>query len=75
MSNEKQVNAKTPPCFLVHSTDDKAVPPENSLMFAASLTKSGVPFGMVMLEKGGHGYGLGAKDPVLGSWPVLCTSG
>jgi acetyl esterase/lipase len=73
MSNEKQVNAKTPPCFLVHSVDDKVVPPENSLMFAASLTKNGVPFGMVILEKGGHGYGLGGKDPVLSTWPALCA--
>jgi acetyl esterase/lipase len=72
MSNEKQVTAKTPPCFLVHSTDDKVVPPENSLMFAAALTKHGVPFGLVMLEKGGHGYGLGGKDPVLLSWPKQC---
>jgi acetyl esterase/lipase len=73
MSNEKQVNEKTPPCFLVHSVDDKAVPPENSLLFADALTKHKVPFGMVVLEKGGHGYGLGTKDPILNTWPALCA--
>ena len=73
MSNEKQVTERTPPCFLVHSVDDKAVPPENSLLFAAALTKHRVPFALTVLEKGGHGYGLGTKDPVLNSWPALCA--
>ncbi|CAN5772231.1 hypothetical protein BH11GEM1_BH11GEM1_34700 [soil metagenome] len=33
MSNELQVTRDTPPTFLVHSTDDKTVPVENSIMF------------------------------------------
>lgn len=34
MSNEKQVTKDTPPTFLVHSSDDKTVPIENSFLFA-----------------------------------------
>ncbi len=79
MSNEKRVTERTPPTFLVHSVDDKVVPPENSLLLAAALTKHRVPFALTMLEKGGHGYGLGngrdgAADPVLSTWPKLCAA-
>ena len=38
--DEKQVSDKTPPCFLVHSSDDTGVPFENSILFAQAL---GVP--------------------------------
>lgn len=73
MSSEKRVTDKTPPCFLVHSVDDGPVPPQNSLMFAEALTKHRVPFVLHMLEKGGHGYGLGGDDPILSTWPDLCA--
>jgi len=36
LSNELQSRRKTPPCFLFHRMEDKAVPVENSLMFAAA---------------------------------------
>ena len=32
-SNELQVTVQTPPTFLVHAEDDKAVPVENSMSF------------------------------------------
>ena len=73
MSNEKRVTPRTPPCFLSHAVDDGPVPPQNSLMFAEALTKHRVPFALHMLEKGGHGYGLGASDPILNSWTKVCT--
>lgn len=73
LSNEKQVTGRTPPTFLVHSADDAAVPPENSLLFAAALTKNRVPFALHVLDKGGHGYGLGTNDPALRAWTELCA--
>ena len=72
MSNEKQVTGKTPPTFLVHSTDDKPVPPENSFEFVKSLLAHGVPCQLHLYDHGGHGYGLGGNDPVLSTWPMLC---
>jgi acetyl esterase/lipase len=66
MSNEKQVTAKTPPAFIVHSTTDKAVPVSNSDNYAEALKKAGVPYEYVRLDHGEHGYGL--KD----FWTVQC---
>ena len=61
LSNELQVTPQTPPCFLFHRMEDKAVPVENSLMFAAALRKHGVPFDLHIYQKGNHGGGLGGK--------------
>lgn len=72
MSNETQVSRQTPPTFLVHSTDDKAVPVENSLLFYEALKKNGVPAEMHVFEHGGHGFGLAPRDPVLSAWTTLC---
>jgi acetyl esterase/lipase len=74
MSNETQVTRETPPTFLVHSTDDKAVPVENSLLFYESLKRNGVPTEMHVFEYGGHGFGLAPQDPVLSTWSTLCES-
>ena len=57
-SNELQVTSKTPPSFLMHAKDDKAVPVENSLAFISALEKAGVQHGSFFYEKGGHGFGL-----------------
>ena len=73
LSNEKQVSPKTPPTFLVHADDDKAVPPENSIFFYLALRKAGVPVEMHIYERGGHGFGPGAKDSAVSSWMVRCA--
>lgn len=70
-SNEKQVNENTPPTFLVHSTDDRAVPVENSIHYYLSLKNYCVPAEMHIYENGGHGYGLGT-DTTHNSWPIAC---
>lgn len=59
LSNEKQVTPQTPPCFIWHTWEDKAVKVENSLAFATALRKAGVPFDLHVYQKGGHGIGLG----------------
>jgi acetyl esterase/lipase len=63
MSNEKQVTRQTPPCFVWHTWEDKAVPVENSLLFAEALQKNGVPFDLHIYQKGPHGIGLMSKPP------------
>jgi acetyl esterase/lipase len=63
LSNEKQVTTNTPPCFLWHTAEDKAVKVENSLEFAAALQAHGVPFDLHVYQKGRHGLGLADKPP------------
>jgi dipeptidyl aminopeptidase/acylaminoacyl peptidase len=60
LSNELQVTKETPPCFIWHTWEDKAVPIENSLQFAEALQKNGVPFDLHIYQKGNHGIGLGS---------------
>ncbi len=57
-SNEKQVNANTPPTLLVHAEDDTVVPVQNSLLFYDALLKNKVKAEMHLFQEGGHGFGL-----------------
>jgi acetyl esterase/lipase len=68
LSNEKQVTVQTPPTFLFHTSEDTVVLPENSALFYLALRKHKVPVELHIYEKGKHGVGLAAKDPVLSSW-------
>src|SRR5687767_5054941 len=68
LSNELQVTKETPPCFLWHTIEDKAVPVENSLLFASALRRAGVPFSLHVYEKGAHGLGLGRPGREAPPW-------
>jgi len=69
MSNEKQVTNLTPPTFLVHTTEDTAVPVENSLFFYLALKQAGVPAELHVYEKGQHGLGMvNTKNEVFNTW-------
>lgn len=72
LSTDKRVTAQTPPTFLVHSTDDKVVPVENSWAFYSALKKNNISASLHIYDHGGHGYGMAPTDPVLNSWPGLC---
>jgi len=69
LSAEKQITAGTPPAFLFHTNEDKAVPAENSVEFYLALRKAGVPAELHIYERGRHGVGLASTDRVLSSWP------
>ena len=69
MSNEKQVTAQTPPTFLFHTDEDRGVPPLNSILFYQALKKHNIPAELHIYERGRHGVGLAANDPVLATWP------
>ncbi|MCX6214064.1 alpha/beta hydrolase [Spirosoma sp.] len=74
-SNELQVSSKTPPTFLVHAEDDKAVPVENSISFYLACLKSGIPAEMHLYPTGGHGFGMRtAKFGSLNMWPEACRA-
>jgi acetyl esterase/lipase len=57
-SNEKQVNANTPPAILLLSDDDTAVIPQNSLLYYEALKQNGVPAALYIFPTGGHGWGF-----------------
>ncbi len=57
-SSEMQVTAQTPPTFLVHASDDKSVPVENSIRFYQALIKNKVNAELHIYQNGGHGFGL-----------------
>jgi acetyl esterase/lipase len=63
LSNELQVTTNTPPCFMWTTFEDKTVPMENTMLFAAALRKNSVPFALHVYEKGRHGLGLDDKPP------------
>jgi acetyl esterase/lipase len=74
LSNEKQVTARTPPTFLVHTDEDAGVVPENSVLFYLALRKHKVPAELHVFEKGKHGLGLGPRDLPFSAWPELCRA-
>jgi dipeptidyl aminopeptidase/acylaminoacyl peptidase len=55
------VTSKTPPTFIVHASDDKGVPVENSIRFYQACIKNKVPVEMHLYQNGGHGFGLHNK--------------
>lgn len=74
MSSERQVTDETPPCFLWHTTEDKAVPPQNSVVFYLALIEKGVPAELHIFEKGRHGVGLAKDIPGTDAWPAACLA-
>ena len=85
VSLETRVDEKTVPTFMWHTVGDKAVPLENSLLFAEALRKNNVPFEYHVFPTGGHGLGLAtgltASDASLkevdagaSQWITLCRS-
>jgi acetyl esterase/lipase len=66
-SNEKQVSGKTPPIFLAHAKDDRAVTPENSRMMYEALRAHKVAAKYLALPRGGHGLN-GYKGPMWDAW-------
>lgn len=57
-SNERQVTPQTPPAFIMHSSDDKAVPVGNSVDYYTALVKNGVSVSLHIYPIGGHGWGF-----------------
>ena len=74
LSNERNVTARTPPTFLLSTSEDTVVAPENTVEFYLALRKAGVPAEMHVFERGPHGVGLDLENPVLGIWPLLLTN-
>ncbi len=71
-SNELQVTKQTPATFIVHATDDKTVPVENSILFYQALRDNNVPVEMHIYPTGGHGFGLALGKGYLETWTDRC---
>jgi dipeptidyl aminopeptidase/acylaminoacyl peptidase len=71
-SNQTRVTERTPPTFIVHSSDDTVVPPPNSVMLYAALLEKGIPVELHVFEAGGHGYGL-TPETTAREWPALAA--
>lgn len=70
-SNEKQIDSLTPPTYIVHAVDDKAVPVENSINYFLALKNNKVPCEIHFYEKGSHGFGLG-NNGTSKNWTIQC---
>jgi len=67
-SMDKHVGPETPETFIIFSSDDYGVPPENEIRYFRSLLANGVKCEMHAIPGGVHGYGFSnigyAKDPI-----------
>ncbi len=68
MSLYKHVTADTPQTFIWHTSSDRAVPVENSLLYAGALSKVQVPFEMHIYPIGPHGLGVASELPYVAQW-------
>lgn len=71
LSPANQVTKHAPPTFLLHTSADELVPPENALAYYRALRAANVPAEMHIFENGAHGLGFAMADPSLGMGPVL----
>jgi acetyl esterase/lipase len=72
LSSEDQVTAETPPTFLLHTQEDKAVVVDNSLVYYNALVRHNVASALHIFPTGPHGVGLAKKIPDTSNWPQLC---
>lgn len=74
-SMEKNVHKNTPMAFIMHATDDKSVPVENSLKYYTSLRNYKVPVEVHLYQAGGHGYSIrGTIGKSVANWTDVVTN-
>ncbi len=66
-STQKQVTSSTPPTYLAHAVNDRAVPIENSRLFYQALERQHVPARYLELPSGDHGLN-GYQGPMWDAW-------
>ncbi|MDY3060656.1 MAG: alpha/beta hydrolase [Fusobacterium sp.] len=74
-SMEKNVHKNTPIAFIMHATDDKSVPVENSLKYYTSLKDYKIPVELHLYQDGGHGYSIrGTIGKSVANWTSVVTN-
>lgn len=58
LSTETHIDKNTPSCFIWATSDDSAVPVQNSLIFAQRLTEKGIKYELEIFHHGEHGLSL-----------------
>lgn len=74
LSVEQQVTRATPPAFIIHTSEDRTVVAENSLLFYQALRRAQVPTELHLYPLGPHGAGLAPTLGPTSEWPRLCES-
>jgi acetyl esterase/lipase/lysophospholipase L1-like esterase len=74
LSLENRVSKDTPPVFLFHSSDDAAVPVENSLHFAGAMARNDRPFTLHVFASAPHGIGMRPGFGPASNWPMLLAA-
>ena len=70
LSIEAHVRADMPPFFIVHTSEDKSVPIENSLALVKALREKSVPVEAHFYESGAHGFGVNPNLGATSEWPA-----
>lgn len=70
-SLEKEVDEKTPPCFICSTFEDKTVPIANSIAFATALEQNKIPFELHIFTKGDHGLSLAKPTTANGNHELI----
>lgn len=72
MSLQLHVTKNTPKTFLWHTSEDNAVPVQNTLLYATALANANVPFEVHIYPHGCHGLGLASLpeklNPHVAQW-------
>lgn len=71
-SNELQITDDTPPAILIHASDDRGVPVDNSIVYYKALVNHGINTELHVYSKGGHGFGLASGKDHLSGWSEQC---
>jgi len=70
----ENVNADTPPTFILHTTADELVPAADSISYYQALTAAQVPAELHIFSDGRHGLGLAMGNATVGAWPSLLNN-
>jgi len=55
-SNERMIDANTPPAYIIHAADDKVVDVDNSIVYFEALRHHNVPVELHIYPEGDHGF-------------------
>lgn len=72
-SNQNNVTAQTPPCFIADAFNDHTVPPENSLLFYQALLNNKVSTSFHVFPQGDHAINVNNNPGSTSLWKDLCS--
>lgn len=72
-SLERRVTSETPPTLLLHSDDDRTVPPVNSTLYYQALKSCGVKASLHIYPSGRHGWGCRDDFPYKDCWQTAVS--